>query len=310
MKNTQESLQRGEVKASYFWDDGSGINGDTGAPASGEPMQKGLFASPSWPLGTEGYVTYNGKKAEFFIGDRGPGVPSHDCNVLLDMDGKTFAELTGGTWNDTTLVVEDAGGLGHVNVEYTITKWGDGHGTPGAPHPFGQEGNKCESAVSAAPAAAEPEQPAADERSADEQASADEQQAAETEQADEQQADEQQAADSGQAEEQSEPEQEQQTAAADAQATPPADGGSPDEQEATEAPVTHAMSEVATPGGMSLVADSTPMVSGGVGVVLVSAVAAAAVVAKRKAATARPNGRHRKPALLARLTARDVSAGA
>ena len=143
-------IQYGKVTATYFWDDGSGINGDTGAPAGGEPMQKGLFSSPSWPLGTKGYVVYEGKKADFFIGDRGPGVPSNDCNVLLDMDGQTFAELTGETWNDTNYTV--SGGNGHLqNVEYFITEWGDGAGDEGAPYPFQQPGNKCEDAVEPIP---------------------------------------------------------------------------------------------------------------------------------------------------------------
>ncbi|CAL9407794.1 hypothetical protein SUDANB121_01604 [Nocardiopsis dassonvillei] len=148
--SNETPIQYGKVTATYFWDDGSGINGDTGAPAGGEPMQKGLFSSPSWPLGTEGYVVYEGKKAEFFIGDRGPGVPSHDCDVLLDMDGKTFAELTGETWNDTNYTV--SGGNGHLyDVEYFITEWGDGNGTEGAPHPFQQPDNKCENAVEPIP---------------------------------------------------------------------------------------------------------------------------------------------------------------
>ncbi|WP_047868274.1 hypothetical protein [Nocardiopsis sp. RV163] len=149
-------IQHGEVTATYFWDDGSGINGDTGAPASGEPMQKGLFSSPSWPLGTEGYVVYEGKKAEFFIGDRGPGAPSEGCDVLLDMDGKTFAEITGETWNDSDYTV--SGGNGHLEVEYYITEWGDGAGTEGAPHPFQQPGDKCEDAVSPVPEDALPEE--------------------------------------------------------------------------------------------------------------------------------------------------------
>ncbi len=58
---TDDVLLHGKVKASYFWDDGSGINGDTGPPASGKPMQKGLFAAPSWPLGTKGYVVYEAR---------------------------------------------------------------------------------------------------------------------------------------------------------------------------------------------------------------------------------------------------------
>ena len=131
----ERKLLVGTTRASYFWDDGSGRQGDTGMPASGKPMQKGLFASPSWPLGTEGYVIYKGRKAKFFIGDRGPGVPSSH-GVMLDIDGKTFAELTGGTWNPNTLTVQGNGGLGHINVTYVITKWGDGPGRRGKPVPF------------------------------------------------------------------------------------------------------------------------------------------------------------------------------
>lgn len=154
-------IQHGQVTATYFWDDGSGINGDTGMPAGGEPMQKGLFSSPSWPLGTEGYIVYEEHKVDFFIGDRGPGVPSHDCDVLLDIDGKTFAEITGQTWDDTDYTV--SGGNGHLQVEYYITEWGDGHGSEGAPHPFQQPENTCEDAVSPIPeevlAKEEPEEP-------------------------------------------------------------------------------------------------------------------------------------------------------
>lgn len=131
----ERRLLVGTTKASYFWDDGSGRQGDTGMPASGKPMQKGLFASPSWPLGTEGYVIYKGRKAKFFIGDRGPGVPSNH-GVMLDIDGRTFAELTGGTWDPNTLTVRGNGGLGHIHVTYVITKWGNGPGRPGKPVPF------------------------------------------------------------------------------------------------------------------------------------------------------------------------------
>ncbi|WP_248958246.1 hypothetical protein [Sphaerisporangium perillae] len=127
-------LLKGSTKASYFWDDSSGRMGDTGLPAIGKPMQKGLFASPSWPLGTEGYVIYKGKKAPFFIGDRGPGIPS-ESGVMLDIDGKTFAELTGGNFSDTSLMVTgfDAG---HIKVDYVITKWGSGPGKKNRPVPF------------------------------------------------------------------------------------------------------------------------------------------------------------------------------
>ncbi|WP_428847020.1 hypothetical protein [Rhizohabitans arisaemae] len=135
MTNAIETpLLQGTTKASYYWDDGSGINGDTGMPASGKPMQKGLFASPSWPLGTEGYVLYEGKKEKFFIGDRGPGIPSNK-GVMLDMDGKTFAALTGGSWNQSTLTVEGHG-LGHIHVTYHVTKWGPGIGKKGQPQAF------------------------------------------------------------------------------------------------------------------------------------------------------------------------------
>ncbi|MEV0970416.1 hypothetical protein [Microtetraspora glauca] len=131
----EQALLRGSTKGSYFWDDASGRQGDTGMPAIGKPMQKGLFSSPSWPLGTEGYVIYKGKKAKFFIGDRGPGIPS-ERGVMLDIDGKTFAELTGGKWNTNTLTVESNGGAGHIEIDYVVTKWGDGPGTKGAPLPF------------------------------------------------------------------------------------------------------------------------------------------------------------------------------
>ncbi len=131
---TERVLLKGSTKASYFWDDASGRQGDTGLPAIGKPMQKGLFASPSWPLGTEGYVFYNGKKAPFFIGDRGPGIPS-SSGVMLDIDGKTFAELTGGSFSDSSLTVSgfDAG---HIKVDYVITKWGSGPGKKNYPVPF------------------------------------------------------------------------------------------------------------------------------------------------------------------------------
>ncbi|MEU7882598.1 hypothetical protein [Microbispora bryophytorum] len=129
----EEVLLQGSTTGSYFWDDASGRQGDTGLPAIGKPMQQGMFASPSWPLGTEGYIFYKGRKAKFFIGDRGPGVPS-DSGVMLDIDGKTFAELTGTDWNEDTLTV--GGDLGHIPIQYVITKWGDGPGLRGEPVPF------------------------------------------------------------------------------------------------------------------------------------------------------------------------------
>ncbi|MER5418326.1 hypothetical protein [Streptosporangium roseum] len=128
-------LLKGSTKASYFWDDSSGRAGDTGLPASGKPMQKGMIASPSWPLLTEGYVVYKGKKAKFFVGDRGPGVPS-SSGVMIDLDAKTFADLTGGTFNSDTLGVDGNGGMGHIKVDYVITKWGNGVGKKNYPVPF------------------------------------------------------------------------------------------------------------------------------------------------------------------------------
>ncbi|MEQ4717685.1 hypothetical protein [Nonomuraea sp. B19D2] len=131
----EKVLLKGSTTASYFWDDASGRAGDTGLPASGKPMQKGLAASPSWPLMTEGYVVYKGKKMPFFVGDRGPGVPSNR-GIMLDLDAKTFAELTGGTFNSDTLHVDGNGGQGHIEVDYVITKWGKGPGRKNYPVPF------------------------------------------------------------------------------------------------------------------------------------------------------------------------------
>ncbi|MBB2911186.1 hypothetical protein FHS43_002451 [Streptosporangium becharense] len=128
-------MLQGSTTASYFWDDSSGRAGDTGLPASGKPMQKGMAASPSWPLFTEGYVIYKGKKAKFFVGDRGPGEPSNR-GIMLDLDAKTFADLTGGTFNSRTLMVNGNGGMGHIKVQYVITKWGDGVGRKNHPVAF------------------------------------------------------------------------------------------------------------------------------------------------------------------------------
>ncbi|MEV0389053.1 hypothetical protein [Nonomuraea sp. NPDC050643] len=133
--HSTQALLQGSTKASYFWDDSSGRAGDTGLPAAGKPMQKGLVASPSWPLMTEGYVVYKGKKMPFFVGDRGPGDPS-SRGVMLDLDAKTFAELTGGRFNPDTLGVDGAGGEGHIKVDYVITKWGDGVGKKSYPVAF------------------------------------------------------------------------------------------------------------------------------------------------------------------------------
>lgn len=130
--DSETVMLKGSTTASYFWDDSSGRAGDTGLPASGKPMQKGMIASPSWPLFTEGYVVYKGKKAKFFVGDRGPGVPSNK-GVMIDLDAKTFADLTGGTFNSDTLGVDGVGGMGHIKVDYVVTKWGEGVGKKNYP---------------------------------------------------------------------------------------------------------------------------------------------------------------------------------
>jgi hypothetical protein len=130
-----KALYSGTTTASYFWDDGSGINGDTGAPAGGKPMQKGLFASPSWPLHTKVKVTYNGRSVTGFIGDRGPGEPSHR-GIMLDLDTYTFRYLYDGKQPKSKY---NAGvPAGHLKgVKYEVLEWGKGAGKRGAPRPFG-----------------------------------------------------------------------------------------------------------------------------------------------------------------------------
>jgi hypothetical protein len=133
-KKESKALYTGTTTASYFWDDGSGVNGDTGAPAGGKPMQKGLFASPSWPLHTKVKVSYNGRSVIGFVGDRGPGEPSHR-GVMLDLDTYTFRYLLDGKkpadkYNAGT-------GEGHIKgLKYEVLQWGNGAGTKGAPRPF------------------------------------------------------------------------------------------------------------------------------------------------------------------------------
>ncbi|MFA1551272.1 hypothetical protein [Actinomadura chokoriensis] len=134
-KKAPKALLSGKTKASYFWDDGSGINGDTGAPAGGKPMQKGLFASPSWPMHTKVKVTYKGRSVTGFVGDRGPGEPSHR-GVMLDLDTYTFRYLLDGEKPKSKY---NAGtGEGHLNgVKWEVLSWGKGAGKKGEPRPFG-----------------------------------------------------------------------------------------------------------------------------------------------------------------------------
>ncbi|WP_307801809.1 hypothetical protein [Actinomadura violacea] len=130
-----KAILSGSTTASYFWDDGSGINGDTGAPASGKPMQKGMFASPSWPMNTKVKVTYKGRSITGFVGDRGPGAPSHN-GVMLDLDTYTFRYLLDGGKPSSKY---DAGtGEGHLqDVKWEVLSWGSGAGTKGDPQPLG-----------------------------------------------------------------------------------------------------------------------------------------------------------------------------
>lgn len=134
-KKDPKVLLSGKTTASYFWDDGSGVNGDTGAPAGGKPMQKGLFASPSWPMHTKVKVSYKGRSITGFVGDRGPGKPSHR-GVMLDLDTYTFRYLLDGKKPESKY---NAGsGEGHIKgVKWEVLKWGSGAGKKGAPKPFG-----------------------------------------------------------------------------------------------------------------------------------------------------------------------------
>ncbi|MFC6882357.1 MULTISPECIES: hypothetical protein [Actinomadura] len=130
-----KAVYSGKTKASYFWDDGSSVNGDTGAPASGKPMQKGLFASPSWPLNTKVKVSYNGRSVTGFVGDRGPGEPSHR-GVMLDLDTYTFRHLVDG--KKPSSKYDTGTSQGHINgLKYEVLKWGKGGGAKGAPKPLG-----------------------------------------------------------------------------------------------------------------------------------------------------------------------------
>ncbi|MGI8336813.1 hypothetical protein ACRYCC_43305 [Actinomadura scrupuli] len=126
-------LLQNQTLGSYFWDTGGSGNGDTGAPASGTPMREGCFASPSWPMGTKGYIEYHGKRAAFTICDRGPGTPSR-VGVMIDIDGITYAKLTGGRWSEPYVIGGD-GLHGNIPITYCVTQWGEGPGK-GAPRPL------------------------------------------------------------------------------------------------------------------------------------------------------------------------------
>ncbi|MGP4029093.1 hypothetical protein [Actinomadura sp. 3N407] len=133
-KKDPDVLLSGTTTASYFWDDGSGVRGDTGAPASGKPMQKGMFASPSWPMLTKVKVSYNGRSVTGFVGDRGPGEPSHR-GIMLDLDTYTFRYLLDGGKPESKYVAGT--GQGHLKgLKWEVLDWGKGPGK-GKPQPFG-----------------------------------------------------------------------------------------------------------------------------------------------------------------------------
>lgn len=134
-KKGPKALLSGTTTASYFWDDGSGIRGDTGAPASGKPMQKGMFASPSWPMLTKVKVSYKGRTVTGFVGDRGPGEPSHR-GIMLDLDTHTFRYLLDGGKPKTNY--NTGTGQGHLKgLKWEVLEWGKGPGQKGKPKPFG-----------------------------------------------------------------------------------------------------------------------------------------------------------------------------
>lgn len=130
-KPVPKALQTLNTRASYFWDDGSGINGDTGAPASGKKMQKGGFASPMWPMGTKVKVTYKGRTVTGEVIDMGPGRPAETKKdpVLLDLDTYTFRYLYDGKKPKSKY---NAGvSAGHIRVKAEVIKWGTGRSYKG-----------------------------------------------------------------------------------------------------------------------------------------------------------------------------------
>lgn len=127
-------LYKGSTTASYFWDDGSGINGDTGAPASGLPMQKGLAASPSWPMGTKATSSTRGRRpssSSETAGRSAVGQGHHARPRRQDV-----RRVDGRHVEHRVVHRRRVGGMGHIPIEYVITEWGPGPGKKGAPKPF------------------------------------------------------------------------------------------------------------------------------------------------------------------------------
>lgn len=102
--------------ATSFWDTGNSGYGDTGAPASGSPMQFHMVASPYLPMGTRLKVQANGKTINAFVGDMGPGAGGK----LLDLSAPAASYLYGRGMQQARTSTRDP-------VKYQITGWGTGN---------------------------------------------------------------------------------------------------------------------------------------------------------------------------------------
>lgn len=125
-KKTTKVLRTRTYRASYFWDDGSGVNGDTGAPASGKKMAKWSAASPMWPMGTIVRVTRGKRVKTVEVIDMGPGKPAERTTnpIMIDLDTYTFRYLYDGKKPKSRY---NAGvSAGHITVKVEVLKWGKG----------------------------------------------------------------------------------------------------------------------------------------------------------------------------------------
>ena len=102
--------------ATSFWDTGNSGYGDTGAPASGSPMQFHMVASPYLPMGTRLKIQANGKTMNAFVGDMGPGAGGK----LLDLSAPAAAYLYGRSVQQARTSTRDP-------VKYQVTGWGTGN---------------------------------------------------------------------------------------------------------------------------------------------------------------------------------------
>jgi hypothetical protein len=94
-------------------------------------------------MGTKVRVTYEGRTLTGFVGDRGPGEPSHR-GVMLDLDTYTFRHLVDGKQPDSKY---DTGTpQGHLkDVKWEVLKWGDGpgKGKPKRARPPAAQSSQC-----------------------------------------------------------------------------------------------------------------------------------------------------------------------